>query len=67
MIYIYIYIYIYMIIQVLILYYTQIYISIKECVNRSQFFTYNYGDFIVWSFETYGTQRWVTVVHVVKI
>ena len=44
-------------IQVFILYNIHIYISIKECVNRGQFFTLNYNDFIVWSFETYGTQR----------
>ena len=44
-----------MIIQVFIHYIIYIYILIKECINKSQFLTLNYGDFIVQSIETYGT------------
>ena len=46
-----------------ILYHTHIYISIKECVNRDQFFILNHRDFIVQHFETYRTQRQVVVVY----
>ena len=42
--------------------YIHIYIIIKEWVKGSRLFTYNYRDFIAWSFETYGTQRWAIVV-----
>ena len=31
---------------------------IKEWNKGSKLFTYNYGDFLVQGFETYGTQRW---------
>ena len=48
--------------SVYIILYFYIHILIKEWVKRSQFSTLNYGDFIVWSFETYGTQRWAIVV-----
>ena len=48
--------------SVYIILYFYIHILIKEWVKRGQFFTLNYGDLIVWSFETYGTQRQVIVV-----
>ena len=49
--------------SVYIILYTYIHIIIKECDNRSWFFTLCYGDFTVQSFETYRTQRQAIVVY----